>query len=160
MRTALPALLLGLALLLPACAAVPAEEGEEGEESIALADVPAAVLRGVEAALPGIRMESSQREEKDGAVLYEVSGVLEGAKVDVTATAAGEVLEVERTVPLSTVPAEVRAAAAAAVPGAVFESAEHIRKKDAWFWELKGRAGKRNVEVLLSAAGEVLEIEG
>ena len=65
----------------------------------------------------------------------------------------------EVEIPLSEVPANVLAAARAAVPGIVFEEAERETEDGRIVYELEGEANGKEYEIEVSADGTVLEVE-
>ena len=136
------------------------EDEDAGKESpVDLANLPANVRHAAEAAVPGLKVVSSQKEEEDGKPVFEVSGTVDGTGVEVLVTPEGEVLCIERVIAFDKVPEPVKKAAEAKVPGLVVAMAEEIKKSGATQYELKGKANGRRYEVKLSEAGEVLEVE-
>lgn len=65
----------------------------------------------------------------------------------------------EEAIPLDQVPEVVMKAAAAAVPGIVFKSAEREIEHGVTVYELSGMADGKAYEVEVSEAGKVLEVE-
>lgn len=135
------------------------EKAEGGEVTLALADVPAAIVKAAEAAVPGIVIEKAGRETDEGKTYYELSGRVSGSKVDVLVNPEGEVVEIERRLPMESVPEAVRAAAERKLPGFVADRAESSWKKDRTCFELRGKVGGKVYEIALSESGEVLEVE-
>ena len=68
---------------------------DDDEVAVGLGSVPRAVLDAALAAVPGARFTSASSETEDGALVYELSGSVDGEEVDVEVSAAGVVLEVE-----------------------------------------------------------------
>ena len=69
------------------------------------------------------------------------------------------IFEDEETVPLSEVPAKVKAAASNAVKGIELTEAEVEREDDRVVYELEGEANGKEYEIEVTADGEVLEVE-
>lgn len=70
---------------------------EETEEVVALAEVPEAVKKAAQDAVPGMVLEEAERETgKGGVVVYCVHGHAAGEFVEVEVSTSGEVLEIER----------------------------------------------------------------
>ncbi len=170
MKSPLAALLLAGCLLLPACACTGGGEGEgdEGNDEVALAtgDLPTAVREAAMAAVPGMVIEEGAREVEDGRTFYEAAGSVDGAHVDVVCTEIGGLVAVERVVALDAVPAAVRAAALAKLPGLEITRAEkihyggaHPEGRRGTYYELKGKADGKTREILLTEAGDVVEVE-
>jgi len=67
--------------------------------------------------------------------------------------------EEEQAIALDQVPADILAAAQAALPGAVFTSAELEQEGGLFVYCLEGYVGDERVEVEVAADGRVLEIE-
>ncbi len=65
----------------------------------------------------------------------------------------------EEEIPLDQVPANVKSAAQAAVPGLILEEAERETEDGTVVYSLEGTADGQEYEVEVSAAGKVLEIE-
>jgi len=65
----------------------------------------------------------------------------------------------EQALSLDQVPANVLEAAHAAVPGAVFTSAELEQEDGQFIYSLEGTLGDERIEVEVSADGRVLEVE-
>ena len=84
------------ALLVAGCAAgAETRMHEDDEVSIPLHQVPAVVLGAAERAVPGIVVESVEREVENGVTVYDVEGEsADGTEYEIEVTAAGEVLEV------------------------------------------------------------------
>lgn len=147
---------------------------DDHEQSITLKQVPAKVMKAAVAAVPGLKVEEATIE---AILIYEVAGDADGKKIEVEVTAEGRVIEVERgdddgddddddkdddeaehelAVPVETVPAKVREAALAAVPGLKLTEAG---VEAVLIYELEGEAGGKEVEIEVTDEGDVLEIE-
>ena len=75
------------------------EEGdeEEGEdEDVALDQVPAAVKKAAEAAVPGFVLKSAEKETENGALHYCLEGTAAGEVVEIEISPDAKVLEIER----------------------------------------------------------------
>lgn len=73
------------------------EDGDEGDEQrIALDQLPAAVKKAAEAAVPGLALKSAETETEQGVLHYCLEGTAGGEKVEVEVSPDGKVLEVER----------------------------------------------------------------
>ncbi|MDP3800889.1 hypothetical protein [Brevundimonas sp.] len=97
----------------------------------AAADIPEAVRAVVLAARPGMVIAEGELKEREGRRYYDVEGTLDGAELelDLLETPAGwQVVEIQRDLPWTAVPAPVRAAAGAAragfVPVRIIESVQ------------------------------------
>ena len=65
------------------------------EESIPLADVPAAAIAAAEAAVEGLQIASAEVEVERGQTVYELEGTVDGTEYEIEVTADGQVLELE-----------------------------------------------------------------
>ncbi|MDY6923638.1 MAG: hypothetical protein SWI22_06730 [Pseudomonadota bacterium] len=97
----------------------------------AAADLPEAVRVVVLAARPGLTIAGAELKERDGRRYYDVEGSVDGADIelDLLETSQGwQVVEIQRDLAWSAVPAEVHAAAESAragfVPVRVIESVQ------------------------------------
>jgi uncharacterized membrane protein YkoI len=160
--------------------------GMDGDEEVPLDEVPALVKAAALKAFPGLVLESAEAEVEDGVLLYSLSGTDDEGALEVEVTTEGTILEVERgeddgdqpgddedddgddgedgdddehPIALGEVPAHVMQAALKAVPGLIVEQAEMEVEEGVTVYGLEGTAGGEPIEVEVSAAGEVLEIE-
>jgi len=86
----------------------------------AAADIPDAVRAAVLAARPGMTIAEAELKEREGRRYYDVEGAVDGAEIelDLLETPQGwRVVEIQRDLAWSAVPAEVRAAAETARAG-------------------------------------------
>jgi len=97
----------------------------------AAADIPEAVRAVVLAARPGMVIAEAELKEREGRRYYDVEGTLAGAEIelDLLETPAGwQVVEIQRDLPWTAVPAAVRTAADGAragfVPVRIIESVQ------------------------------------
>ncbi len=105
------------ALSLPAfqaCAAVPAS----GKEAIAIADVPASILKLVAEQSPGFQVAEAESELRNGQVYFDIEGTTaEGAEIEFDITKIdGEwtIVETQRDIEWDTAPTPVQASLQAA----------------------------------------------
>ena len=156
--------------------------GMDGDEAVPLDEVPGVVKSAAAAALPGLVLDSAEAEVEDGVLIYSLSGADAEGALEVDVTADGAVLKVERggddgdhqprdddedeegddeeqAIPLDQVPALVLQAAQKAVPGLIVEEAELEVENDVTVYGLEGSAAGKEVEVEVSATGQVLEVE-
>ena len=68
---------------------------DDNEEKVALEDVPAVVTEAALAKLPGIVFSEAEKETKDGTVIYELEGTLDGKKYEIEVKEDGTVVKVE-----------------------------------------------------------------
>ena len=72
------------------------DEGDDDEQAIALDQVPAAVRKAAEAAVPGFVITSAETETEEGALHYCLEGTAGGEAVEVEVSTDAKVLEIER----------------------------------------------------------------
>lgn len=78
-----------LTLGIAACA------GMDGENDIAVSQVPAAAMNAARGAVPGLEVKSAESKAKDGRTIYELDGRANGVEHEVKVTADGQILKVE-----------------------------------------------------------------
>lgn len=146
-RTGLAALM-GLSMLAVAARA--------GEEKISPDELPSAVRKAVKKKFAEAKVRGASKEVEDGRTVYEVELTVEGHAVDVTLSARGKILEVEKEIPASRLPEAVREAVAAKYPGAKIQKAEAITRGEdgpvRYEVVIKG-------EVVLTARGKFVEAD-
>ena len=148
--------------------------GSEGEEQVSLDKVPAAVKATILKESAGGKIAEIERETKNGKTIYEVEVLIDGKEIELKIAADGTLLgkeieeaetgqqkkEYEREVTEAQVPAAALAALKKLAAGVkITEFAEefehgHMFYEGSW----KGRSGS-NVDVLVTAAGDLVEIE-
>jgi uncharacterized membrane protein YkoI len=161
--------------------------GMDGDEEVPLDQVPGVVKSAALAALPGLVLDSAEAEVEDGTLIYSLSGSDDQGELEVDVTGDGTVLKVERggddgddphgdddgddddgdddgdddeqSIALDQVPALVLQAALKAVPGLIVEEAELEVEDGVTVYGLEGTAAGKEVEVEVSAEGQVLEVE-
>jgi hypothetical protein len=69
---------------------------EDADEKVALDAVPQNVKDAAVAAVPGLVLESAEREVEKGIVVYDLEGKAAGLRYEVEVTAAGKVQEIEK----------------------------------------------------------------
>lgn len=106
---------------LAACASPPLDSVEITD--LPAAELPAEVRALAESAAAGFVVSEAQRKVRDGRTYYDVEGELpDGGEIefDILMTVAGpEIVEIQRDLAWTEVPAAARAAAEAAAPGLV-----------------------------------------
>jgi hypothetical protein len=92
---------------------IAATMGLGADQKLSQSEVPAPVLKAIEAKYPGAKLTSFEKEVEAGKTLYEV-GIVQGSKTaDVSVTAEGSILVEEALVELKNVPPAVQAGLAA-----------------------------------------------
>ncbi len=118
------------------------------EETIPVKELPRAVRQAIEKKFPRAEIEEASKETEDGKTVYEVTlEVDEDQDVDVSLTADGKILEIEREIAFDKLPEAVRKTIARKYPGAEIEKVEAISSGD---------DGEETYEVLLEITTEVV----
>jgi hypothetical protein len=135
---------------------MPAVSLHADEEKIPVEKLPAAVKKAVHKKFPEARIRGAAREVEDGETTYEVELTVEGRAVDVAMNAEGEILEIEKEIPVSRLPRAVKKRLEAKYPGARIEKAEEITKGEDGpvRYEVVLKA-----EVVLTAKGKIVKAE-
>jgi uncharacterized membrane protein YkoI len=131
----------------------------EMEIEVALAQVPDAVKKAAQKAVPGIVPTEAEKQTRGRRVRYEVEGKVGKKEYELVITAEGKVRQTGVEVPLAEVPDAVKKAAQKAVPGIVLTEAEKQTRGKRVSYELEGKAGKKEYELEITAKGKVLEVE-
>jgi hypothetical protein len=136
-----------------------------GEEKINVRDLPPGVLAAVKAKFPEGKVTGAAREDEDGKVTYEVVLTDHDAQIDVGVSAAGKILEVEKTIAPAKLPEAVAVAIEAKYPKAKITKAEEVIKykeggEEKSFEVVVSVAGKDGIELKLSPKGKILEDDG
>jgi len=119
--------------------------------------LPDAVKAVINAEYPGAEIEESQ-VEKEGIKVYEVELEQEGQDVELTISADGKIIEKETEIPLSEVPAGVKAAIEGACEGGEIE--EVTKEVTYWVVTLKKlETPKTTYEAEVVKDGKEIEIE-
>lgn len=72
------------------------DDGDENEQAIAINQVPAAIKKAAEAAVPGFVLVSAETETEEGALHYCLEGTAGGEAVEIEVSTDAKVLEIER----------------------------------------------------------------
>jgi len=122
------------------------KEAEEGERSVKQAEVPAAALAGLKKIAGNASITEFAEEVEHGHKFYEGSWKGPDGKVDTLVTEAGDVVEIEESLPSAKIPAAVRAAAEKeAGQGATFE------RKTLYLYEIHFKKDGKNQERVFTA---------
>jgi hypothetical protein len=98
-----------------------------------------------------------EHERRGGRDVWEAGGK---TTLEVELDPQGKIQELEVKVPLAAVPKPVLAAARQALPrGAKLEEAEILARDGGLFWELEGRSGRDEVELVIGPDGGLVSEE-
>jgi uncharacterized membrane protein YkoI len=133
----------------------PAQRDEE--TTIKLVDAPEAVRTAAAKLAPEKNITKVTRESDDGITTYEVEFTQDGVAGSGTFTPMGDVLEVEREVAESKLPAAAVAAVKKANPGSTIGSVALVTRT---YYELQIVKDGQKREVKVDASGEIDRDEG
>jgi uncharacterized membrane protein YkoI len=100
------------------------------EKKIKRSDLPPAVEKTVAKESTGATIKGFSTEKENGQTIYEVEMTVNGHGKDVSMDPAGNVVEVEEQVELSSLPAEVQEGLKAKAEGAKILKVESLKKHD------------------------------
>ncbi|MFO0829593.1 MAG: hypothetical protein U0572_15750 [Phycisphaerales bacterium] len=109
-------------------AEVKKEDEEDEEEVIKLADAPTAVRDAVAKMTSPDKVTKVTKEEDDGVTVFEVEFTQDGMPASADFSKNGDVLEIEKSVKDSAMPAAVMAALKKKFPGGTFKSFTSVQK--------------------------------
>ena len=72
------------------------DDADENEQEIALAEVPDAIKKAAEAAVPGFVLARAEKETEEGSLHYCLEGTAGGESVEIELSTDAKVLEIER----------------------------------------------------------------
>ena len=148
-------LVMGSALSLLAVVAVRAQE-----KKVPLDKVPKAVLDAVKAKFEGADLKGASTEKDGDKLVYEISLVHKGHKIDASLTADGKFVSVEKEIKAADLPAAVAAAIKDKYPKAKIKLAEEVSEGGKVKFEVLLQTGPMSaVEVVLSPDGKIIKEE-
>ncbi len=123
------------------------------EKAISVGDLPAAVKKAIKKKFPKAEIEKASKEVEDGKTTYEVLLEIEDKPVDVAFKTDGTILEIEKEISFTQLPAKVKQAFKAKYPGAKVEKVEEVTRGEDGpaVYEIAIKT-----EVVLSANGKVV----
>jgi Putative beta-lactamase-inhibitor-like, PepSY-like len=124
------------------------------EEKISVKNLPAAVKKAIKKKFPKAEIEKATKEVEDGKTTYEVLLEIDDHPVDVAFKADGTILEIEREISFTELPAPVKKALAARYPEAKIEKVEMVTKGEDGpaVYEIAIKA-----EVVFTAKGKIVK---
>ena len=131
------------------------------EEKVPLDKLPRAVTAAVKAKFPKATLVSASKEQEDGKTVYEVAIKDGGYASDVSVSAEGKILSIEKEIPAKEVPKVVADAFASRYAKVTPKKIEEVTKGDkVVFYEfLITGPDKKDKEVLIDPRGKFLEEE-
>jgi len=116
--------MVALMLIVGACSHQKHEEGTK----IAPAEVPAAVMNTVKTRLPGAEVSSVEKENGKGGVVYDLELKQGGRKYEMDIKEDGTLMEIEKQVMASDIPAAVMTNVKAKYPNATLKEIMEVNK--------------------------------
>lgn len=135
------------------------------EESVPLDKVPKPVMAAFQARFKDAKATEAAREVVDGKTLYEVTFKEKGLNVDVTFSAEGELLMIEKEIAAKNLPKAAARALEDKYPKATYKIVEEIIKvekqqeKLLHYEVLLTTADKKALEVQVAADGKIVNVE-
>lgn len=154
MRFTLSLSLIMAIVLLFAVSAVMAQE-----RAIKRSEVPKAVIDAFTKAYPHATMREFSMEKEGASTVYEIESLEGKMSRDVSYAADGTLISLEESIPLSDVPAKVKAALDRDFPGASFQTIEKVREHGADTFEMLLTAKGTKMEVVYSPDGALVKKE-
>ena len=154
----------GAAALAAALAWAPSVRADD-EEKVPLDKVPKAVIDAVKARFPDAELKEASKETEDGKTIYEVGITSKKDKMDVSLTADGDIVEIEKEIDAKDLPKAASKALEDKYPKAEYKKAEEVTKvekkaeKLAYYEVLLTTADKKKVEVEVDPDGKILNEE-
>ena len=147
-------LVLGVALSLLSAAAAAAQE-----KKVPLDKVPKPVIDAVKAKFEGAELKGASTEKDGDKLVYEISLVHKGRKIDASLTADGKFTSIEKEIKSDEVPGPVADALKAKYPGAKVKIAEEVTEEGKVKYEFLLDTGKGEVEAVFDPSGKLLKEE-
>jgi hypothetical protein len=129
------------------------------EKKVPLDKVPKAVLDAVKAKFEGAEIKGASTEKDGDKVVYEISLVHKGHKIDASLTADGKFVSVEKEIKAADLPRPVAAAIKEKYPKAKIKLAEELTEGEKTNYEVVLDTGKGTVEVVFDPSGKVVKEE-
>jgi hypothetical protein len=151
--------------ILPLALVILASPSRGDEQKISLGDVPKAVLDAVKTKFPQAELKDAAKEKEDNEIIYEISIVLQGKKMDVSVDEKGEIEKTETEIAVSALPKAVTSAIETKYPKATIQKAEVIvefedGKEDEKNYEtVIVTDAKKTIEVVLTPTGKIVQGE-
>jgi len=126
------------------------------EKKITGKDVPAAVISAFKTAYPNATIRGYAREKENGKVFYEIESREGTTTRDVLYNPDGTVAEIEESIAVTDLPAEVQQAMKEKFPKAAITKAERTTAGDKVSYEIVARQGKKRVTIEFDSSGKML----
>ena len=145
-------ILLGLMLSLSSASAT------QEKRKISRKQVPVPIQEAFQKIFAGASIKQAEVEEKDGKLIYHLTGKHNGNEVELVYALEITLIEQQEDIPLSDLPAAVAAAIKAAHPTAIITETEKITRNGILLgYEVELEEGKQKLELRLTPDGKILE---
>lgn len=138
---------------------------DQAEKEKAVRDLPRAIRDAIKAKFPDAELVSAETEKEDGQTVYEVAIKHRDQKMELTLTAGGTLLEIEKVIRAEDLPRPVADALSQKYPRAIYRRIEEITKLRDGTHKLEGyevllvTAQDKSFEVVLSPEGRITKEE-
>ena len=137
------------------CLTVPANA--QGEKKIKAKDLPAAVASAFQKAYPLAKIKGTSTETENGKTMYEVESIDGKINRDLLYAADGTCIEIEETVAVKDLPADVAAGLKKGFPQGKVTKAEKLIKGETVQYEMVIQKGKEKHEVVFDTKGAIVK---
>jgi len=125
---------------------------EEDEQVVTLEATPMAVRDAFARLAPATSVKKVERLTDEGAVRYEIEFLADGIEQSATFSEGGQLIELEREMPVDKLPAAVQAALSHDFPGGTLSKAESVQLS---FYEVQVTSAGRKHDVKVYATGDI-----
>ena len=136
-----------------------AEKKEAPGQVVSLLDVPAPARVTIDRLIAGGEIKKIEKEETGGTVIYDVEARVRDKDVEYDVDSTGKVLTAQESVPYTSLPAVVRAAAEKYFGSAQGLNASKEVEDGKTFYEVEGKKGSSTITLKLTDTGKILEEE-
>lgn len=149
----------GLFVVMSLCLAfvIGTQASHGGEKKISRKQIPAAVLKTFESAYPNAKIKGQSVETEKGVKYYEIESTEGTMNRDLLYTADGKVTEIEESMDLKALPADMKSALEKKYPKGKILKVEKVTLDTAVAYEAHVKVGKKTVEVKFNGAMKVIK---
>ena len=127
------------------------------ENKIAVKDLPVAVTAAFQKAYPKATITGAATEVEDGKTLYEVESKEGTIQRDILFTDKGEIFEIEESIALEALPANVKSALEKQFTKYRLIKGEKVTEGTKVVYELKVKSGKKTFAVVLDSNAKIVK---
>ena len=130
---------------------------QEKKKKYSKKDLPAEVLSAFQKAYPKATIKGVDKEKENGTTYFEIESVDGKTKRDLLYTTEGKVSEIEESIEVSSLSAEIKTSLKKEYPKATIVKAEKVTQDSTTRYELHIKVGKKTSEVVFDLAGNILK---